>query len=220
MKSKELSKWNESKAYMGKDHITLGPHYSYVLKKLPRRLAFILSHYKFAAKLIGEGKNILEVGCSEGLGTMLFVEAGSKVLGIDIDKDAVKEAQKSFSSDKAQFKHLDFLKAKVGTFDAVVAFDVIEHIYPENETNFFKAACRALGKDGICFVGTPNKTSEQYASPTSKISHINLYTWERLRDSMAKYFKHVFIFSANDEIVHTGFYPMAHYLIAVGITKK
>lgn len=29
-----------------------------------------------------------------------------------------------------------------------------------------------------------------------------------------------FLFSMNDEVVHTGYYPMAHYLIAVGIGPK
>jgi hypothetical protein len=36
---------------------------------------------------------------------------------------------------------------------------------------------------------------------------------------MAKFFHHVFIFSMNDEVVHTGFYPMAHYLLALGCGK-
>jgi len=220
MESRELKKWNETKGSMGSERITLGPHYSYVLKNLTRRLVFVLSHYKFAAKLLGEGKNILEVGCSEGLGTMILAETARRVVGIDFDKDAIKEARQSFGSHKVEFKDVDFLKKKIGNFDGVVAFDVIEHIYPENERNFFKSICLNLKDDGICFVGTPNKTSEQYASPTSKIGHVNLFTWDRLKKTMDNYFRQVFIFSVNDEVVHTGFYPMAHYLIAVGVCKK
>jgi 2-polyprenyl-3-methyl-5-hydroxy-6-metoxy-1,4-benzoquinol methylase len=219
MQSKELEKWNEAKSYMGKKRVVLGPHYSYILRNLPRRLVFILSHYKFASKLIGENKYVLEIGCSEGFGTVILAEGARKVVGIDIDKDAIKEARRSFGSKKIIFKNIDFLKRKVGTFDAVVAFDVVEHIYPEHEKNFLKSVCRNLTKHGICIIGTPNKTAQQYASPTSKISHVNLYTWDRLRDAVARYFHQVFIFSANDEVVHTGFYPMAHYLIAVGVEK-
>ncbi|MDD2654823.1 MAG: class I SAM-dependent methyltransferase [Candidatus Omnitrophica bacterium] len=221
MRSKEEAKWNEAKSYMGNKRITLGPHYSYILRDLPRRLVFILSHYKFAAKIIGEGKTVLEVGCSEGFGTAILAEATKKVVGIDLDGKAIKEARRSFRSEKIEFKTIDFLGAKrIGSFDAIVAFDVIEHIYPENEEIFLKNICKNLNQYGICVIGTPNKTAEQYASPTSKISHINLYTWDRLKEAVEKYFHQVFIFSANDEIVHTGFYPMAHYLIAVGITKR
>ena len=32
---------------------------------------------------------------------------------------------------------------------------------------------------------------------------------------MTHHFRNVFIFSMNDEVVHTGFYPMAHYLFAL-----
>ncbi len=34
------------------------------------------------------------------------------------------------------------------------------------------------------------------------------------------YFENVFLFSMNDEVVHTGYYPMAHYLFAVCCQKK
>jgi hypothetical protein len=34
---------------------------------------------------------------------------------------------------------------------------------------------------------------------------------------MERHFRTVFIFSMNDEVVHTGFSPMAHYLLAVAV---
>ena len=37
---------------------------------------------------------------------------------------------------------------------------------------------------------------------------------------MSKFFHNVFIFSMNDEVIHTGFYPMAHYLWAIGVGPK
>jgi hypothetical protein len=37
---------------------------------------------------------------------------------------------------------------------------------------------------------------------------------------MEDYFHNVFVFSMNDEVVHTGYYPMAHYLFAVCAGKK
>ncbi|MFM8835604.1 MAG: methyltransferase type 12, partial [Actinomycetota bacterium] len=37
---------------------------------------------------------------------------------------------------------------------------------------------------------------------------------------LKKYFHSVFMFSMNDEVVHTGFFPMSHYLIAVCADKK
>ncbi len=219
-KPNELDKWKDVREFIGKEKITLGPYFSYQIRHTPRRVLFSLSHYKFAAKLFGEGKYILEVGCSEGLGTILLAEFAKEVVAIDIDKDAINVAEKTFSSPKIKFLNMNFLGAKIKKFDGIVCFDVIEHIYPENENLFFTSIYQNLKKHGICIVGTPNKTSEQYASEVTRLGHVNLYTWEKLRDSLNKYFHNVFIFSGNDEVIHTGFYPMAHYLIGVGVGKK
>ena len=46
--------------------------------------------------------------------------------------------------------------------------------------------------------------------------HIHLQLMEReLKKLMQHYFHNVFMFSMNDEVVHTGFHPMAHYLDTV-----
>jgi hypothetical protein len=37
---------------------------------------------------------------------------------------------------------------------------------------------------------------------------------------MEEYFHSVFMFSMNDEVVHTGYHKMAHYLFAVAAHKK
>lgn len=219
-RSNELNRWKRVKDYIGNDEVRFGPYFSYQIRHTPRRVLYTLSHYKFAAKLIGEKKTVLEVGCSEGLGTVLLAEFSERVVGVDIDKEAIREAQRNFAGDKIEFRAANFLGTRIGRFDAFVSFDVIEHIYPRNEKQFFKSVCDNLKKESICIIGTPNKTSHKYASKVTRIGHVNLYDWEELRGALAKYFHHVFIFSANDELIHTGFYPMAHYLMGVGVGKR
>jgi len=36
---------------------------------------------------------------------------------------------------------------------------------------------------------------------------------------MLRHFHEAFIFSMNDEVVHTGFYPLAHYLFALCVGR-
>ena len=112
------------------------------------------------------------------------------------------------------------IRKSPGEFDAATSFDVIEHIFPENEDKFLKAIVENLTSEGMCVIGTPNITSDQYASAVTQSGHVNLYSAERLEKSLSKYFRKVMMFSANDEVVHTGFSPMAHYLIGVGIGLK
>ncbi|MFC1987020.1 class I SAM-dependent methyltransferase [Chloroflexota bacterium] len=216
--------WAKAKKYMGSQRVELGPYYTYNLLHVPRHLFFSFSRYKFAARLIGEfpKMNVLELGCNEGLGTLLLAGEFHKLTGVDLDKDAVQWAKSNLEKGDSNivFKHDNFLGKVYGKFDVVVALDVIEHIPKEQEIDFFQTATSNLDDDGYCIIGTPNITASQYSSEPSKIGHVNLFSAERLRDTLRQYFKNVFLFGMNDEVVHTGFYPMSHYLISLSCGKK
>ncbi len=80
--------------------------------------------------------------------------------------------------------------------------------------------CRALAPHAVCILGTPNIMAAQHASKWSAEGHRNLKSAGTLRDLLAAHFENVFVFSMNDEVVHTGFHPMAHYLLGVGVGVK
>jgi 2-polyprenyl-3-methyl-5-hydroxy-6-metoxy-1,4-benzoquinol methylase len=218
--TKEQAQWNETKAMLGNDRLLLGPYFTYQFRNSPRRILHALSYHKFAAKMIGTGKRIFEVGCSEGLGTLILAEFATECLGIDIDADAIAVANETLANSNLQFRHADIMDGSFGEYDAVASFDVIEHIFPENEERFLSAVTANLIDGGMFIVGTPNITSDQYASSVTRAGHINLYSADRLRESLARRFQTVLMFSANDEMVHTGFAPMAHYLIGIGISPN
>jgi 2-polyprenyl-3-methyl-5-hydroxy-6-metoxy-1,4-benzoquinol methylase len=133
---------------------------------------------------------------------------------------AVIESNKAMNYDKSRLSYevIDFTVGKPhDLFDGVVSLDVIEHIDPAHETRFLENISKCLNPNGCCIIGTPNLTSQEYACENSKQGHINLKDHISLRNSLKPYFKNIFIFSMNDEVVHTGFYPMAHFLFAVGV---
>ena len=100
-------------------------------------------------------------------------------------------------------------------FDAVYSLDVLEHIAAADEHRFMTNIADSLVSDGVLMIGTPSVQSQAYASPLSKAGHVNCKDHMQLKALMLRYFDNAFIFSMNDELVHTGFYPMAHYLFAV-----
>jgi protein-L-isoaspartate O-methyltransferase len=79
---------------------------------------------------------------------------------------------------------------------------------------------KALAPHGAVIIGMPSLESQEHASPQSKAGHVNCKTEEQLRGFMQRHFDNVFIFAMNDEVVHTGFGPMAHYRLALACDPK
>jgi 2-polyprenyl-3-methyl-5-hydroxy-6-metoxy-1,4-benzoquinol methylase len=218
--SPEAVLWTRTKLELGDERIELGPYFSFILRHSPRRLLHLLSYYKFAAKMIGPGKRVIDVGCSEGLGTVILAEHAASCLGLDLDEDAIAIANATVATATLRFAIADVLHADIGRHDAAVSLDVIEHVYQESEDAFVGGLGAALEDHGILILGTPNVTSDQYASKYTRAGHVNLFDAERLRALGLRHFHNVFSFSANDELVHTGFSPMAHYLFAMCVAPR
>lgn len=77
-----------------------------------------------------------------------------------------------------------------------------------------------IDENGVLIIGTPSLQSQKYASPPSLEGHINCKDHTMLKALLSQYFHSVFLFSMNDEVVHTGFYPLAHYFLALCCNKK
>jgi 2-polyprenyl-3-methyl-5-hydroxy-6-metoxy-1,4-benzoquinol methylase len=214
--------WAEIRKLIEGENIELGPYFGHQIRHSPRHLLFTLARYKFAARMLAPNRKlrVLEVGCSEGLGTAMLAEAGHRVTGIDGDGEAIAQATRVMARDGLDFVHANFIGQQLGEFDAVVSLDVIEHIDPADEAAFMDTLVAHLTPQGMCVIGTPNDTATRYASPASQIGHINMFEAERLTELLQRHFVHVFQFGMNDEIVHTGFYPMCHYLMAVACMPR
>lgn len=220
-KAKELQNQPQFDNYLD-NPVILGPYTSHIWRNDPKHLSFLFSRYKFCAKLLTGKKEVLEVGCGDACGTPLVAQVVEKVNCVDWEPllmDDNRERLKDFKN--IHFSLLDITERPFNhECDAVFSLDVIEHIKPELEHNFFENVCKSLKGNGICMIGTPNIEAQKYATAASQEGHINLKSYTDFQKILSKYFENGFIFSMNDEVVHTGFYPMAQYLIAVGIGPK
>jgi 2-polyprenyl-3-methyl-5-hydroxy-6-metoxy-1,4-benzoquinol methylase len=198
--------------------VVLGPHASHAWRSDPRRFPIVLARYKVVAKLLAGKQSALEIGCGDGFNARIVLQTVPRVHGIDADPFSIDWAAKNAQSEglAATFSVQDAAAGPVaGAFDAVYSLDVIEHVPSDVEARFIENIIAPLGPDGVCIVGTPNITAHQYASPLSREGHINLKSAETLRESLAPHFANVFVFSMNDEVLHLGYSPMAHYLLAL-----
>ncbi len=215
--------WEEAKSSVVKgETLSLGPYFSQQVKHQTRHLLFVLARYKFAARLLPEARplKVLELGCNEGLGALMLIERGHQLTAVDFDDAAIDSAKRAFEDSGIDWVCDDFLGKTYGEHDAVVSIDVIEHIDGSEEDRYMRTVVQNLGPHGFAVIGTPNDSASQYASKASQIGHINLYGHERLSELMNRYFHQSFLFGVNDEVVHTGFYPMCHYLMALGCSPR
>ena len=201
---------------------TLGLMTNQVWVDDPRHLVFTLARYKFVSKMLSGRKHVLEVGCADAFGTRLVQQEVGKVTATDFDQtfvdDVLRRMDPQWPFDCRQH---DLLTGPFpGEFDAAYAMDVIEHIPASQEDAFVGNIVRSLTPEGVLILGSPSLESQVHASPPSKQGHVNCKSGKALQALVGRFFHNVFLFSMNDEVVHTGFAPMAHYLIAIGTTRR
>jgi len=150
-------------------------------------------------RLLGTGKRILDLGCRDGALTRYFAE-GNSVLGVDVDTQALARAHADLDIETRELDaHGDWHELAGEQFDAVVAGEVLEHLfYPER----IAAHVAAHLKPGGMFVGSvPNAFSlknrlrylagKKKNTPLEDPTHINQFSATELATILRKHFSTV-----------------------------
>ena len=67
------------------ERIVLGPYASHSLRTDAKHLCFVLSRYKFCAKLLEGKQKVLEIGCGDAVGLPIVAQAVGRVYATDWD---------------------------------------------------------------------------------------------------------------------------------------
>lgn len=202
-------------ACMEAEPVTLGPMASEAYRRDPKRLAFTLARYKFVSKMLAGMDTVAEVGCGDGFGSRIVAEEVRRLDLYDFDK-AWKESSERATG--CEFRVHDIVRSgtlPMQPYDAIFMLDVAEHIPSQLSDVAMYNVARSLTSLGVAIIGCPSLESQAYASKQSLEGHVNCRTAAALRSDLLHFFGNVFVFSMSDEVVHTGFFPMAQYLIAV-----
>lgn len=122
---------------------------------------------------------VLDIGCFTGDFLYLMSKRGAKVRGIELQKEAVKIANKKLPG-KIISENIDSIKFGNEKFDVITMFGLIEHL--EKPELIINTASKILKKDGFLMMQTPNSGSflekllGKYWPPYSPIEHIHLFT--------------------------------------------
>ena len=183
----------------------------------PRRLTFLLARYKFVAKMLAGRASVAEVGCGDAFGTRIVLQAVERVTAYDFDPVFIADVRRRHCERWPIEAHVhDALAGPLpARYDGIYSLDVLEHIPRADEQTFVSNLAGSLAASGTLIIGTPSLESQAHASPPSKAGHVNCKSGDELKALLERTFHSVYLFSMNDEVVHTGFAPMAHYLFAV-----
>jgi len=201
--------------------ITLPPEYAELLETNTLMLLIKLARYKFAARLLKETDDVLEVGSGSGLGAIFLSQHAARVTGLEIkehDHDAARALNRR--------DNVSFLRRSLFDYDldrrhdAVVSLDVIEHLAAEDGRKFVARMARHCKPDGLVLIGTPSIHSFPHQGEYSRASHIKCYDQHELLALLDGVFGRTFAFSMNDEIVHTGHPKMAWYYFVMGVLPE
>jgi len=133
--------------------------------RLSRRLS-----EAFAYAEVKPGMQVLDVGCGRGEILRHVTKLGARAYGVDYAEVAVHLSREATQNESAPIgvyrtdaKRLPYPS---GTFDRILMFDVVEHLYPWELNAALNDIYRVLKPDGIIVVHTaPNRWYDQYAYP-------------------------------------------------------
>jgi SAM-dependent methyltransferase len=101
------------------------------------------------------GREVLEAGCGEGYGADLIAGVARRVIAVDYDESTVAHVRARYPRVQVIHGNLTDLPLADGSVDAVVNFQVIEHLWDQDR--FVRECARVLRSSGLLMVSTPNR---------------------------------------------------------------
>lgn len=139
-------------------------------------------------------KNVLELGCNKGYGTIIYAEYARSVKAVDTSAEAIDKARQYNSRENIEYVCLDSwtLPFADDSFDLTVLFQVIEHIALDKIDIFLREIRRVTRADGQVIFSTPNRNIRllPFQKPWNRY-HTREYSARDLQDLISRYFAEV-----------------------------
>lgn len=138
-----------------------------------------LERYIWAVGLLQQmgPRRVLDFGAGVGYGAQMMADAGFDVTALERDPGAVQHGIQFFPHPGVAWRCCDFAGFDLGGFDAVVAFEAIEH------SRDALPALRTIGA-GIVIGSVPNELVVPYDPVKSNREHWRHYTPDQIEGAM------------------------------------
>jgi len=108
-----------------------------------------------------QGRRVLDIGCSQGIVSILLGREGFEVIGIDVDLQAIEDGRAALAKERpavqsnVQFMAADILDPglDLGQFDTIIMGELLEHLV--NPERMIRRCKELLSDDGTLIVTVP-----------------------------------------------------------------
>ncbi len=147
--------------------------------------------YMWAAHIVS-GRKVLDLGSGEGFGAAILSESAEQVVGVDVDERTVEHSKLNYGGANLRFRvgtALDLSDFEPGSFGAVVAFEIIEHV--QDQERVLTEIARVLSDDGVLVISTPDRRLYSEATGQRNPFHEHELTLEEFQELLTEHFPHV-----------------------------
>jgi len=159
----------------------------------------------YLQRWIGSGKKVLDLGCRDGLLTRYYA-SGNAVTGVDIDQKALGFARANLGIETMWVDLNSEWPFEKNTFDAVVACEIMEHLFSLEE--FLTHVRDSLRPRGVFIGSVPNAFRmrnrlkfllgrEFESDPT----HVRMFSFDKLEKMLMQHFSQVEIVPIQGKIL-------------------
>ncbi len=141
------------------------------------------------------GRDVLDIACGEGYGSALLAQSARRVVGVDIDAEAVGHARRTYAG-RANLAFetgsADAIPLQPGSVDVVVSFETIEH--HDRHEEMLAEIKRVLRPGGRLIISSPDKRT--YSDEPGNVNeyHVKELYLEEFRDLLERHFRHVVLY--------------------------
>lgn len=143
--------------------------------------------YRFAQHRFAD-LEVMDAGCGEGYGVSMLAQRARRAVGVELVPEVVAHARRAYP-------HLEFIEADLcrlpvadASMDAVVSFQVIEHL--PNIGGYLDEIARVLRPGGEFLCATPNRLTFTPDSDTPvNPFHIKEFTAAELQECLGSRFR-------------------------------